>query len=301
MLAYYGIPVNPLSTTLLTNLWPGDALTGPAQANNYYNTSPLTGHSYNGIVKIDQNFTAKDHLSVKAFMGQGNQIAPTASFLSPYYEEAPIHVYNYSIVYNRVISAAIVNQLVLGVNYYNQVFSDADHSFDPVALGLNTGVTAASLSGSPRINISAAGASSGLSATNNGFDPVGVTVDSGRNDITGHIDDALSWTKGAHEFRFGGEYRQAQVDDFYQSGQRGTFTFDGSQGPWTYGIQTANGSAPGATPCDALATKNLGTTAPGYTPTSGYDSNVLIASRFPRRLLHLAYQHRGRRPQAPGV
>jgi hypothetical protein len=281
VLAYYGIPVNPLSTTLLANLWPANALTGPAQADNYYNTSPLTGHSFNGIAKIDQNFTEKDHLSVKAFMGQGNQIAPTESFLQPYYEEAPIHVYNYSIVYNRVISPSIVNQLFLGVNYYNQVFSDADHSFDPVALGLNTGVTKESLSGAPHISISAAGASTGLSASNNGFDPVGVTVDSGRNDITGHIDDALSWTKGAHELRFGGEFRQAQVDDFYQTNQRGTFTFDGSQGPWTYGIQKAtSGSAPGSTACDLLATQNFGTTAPGYTPTSNYDSNVLSLADF---------------------
>jgi hypothetical protein len=280
VLGYYGIPVNPLSKTLLANFWPANALTGPAQSDNYFNTSPLTGHSFNGIVKFDQNFTEKDHLSVKAFMGQGTQTAPTSSFLSPYYEQAPIHVYNYSIVYNRVISPSIVNQLFLGVSYFNQAFSDADHSFNPVALGLNTGVTAASLSGSPRINISAAGASSGLVATNNGFDPVGITVDSGRNDITGHIDDTLSWTKGAHEFRFGGEFRQAQVDDFYQSGQRGTFTFDGSQGPWTYGLQTAGGSTPGATACDALATKNFGSTAPGYTPTSNYDSNVLSLADF---------------------
>src|ERR1700733_4306527 len=280
VLAYYGIPVNPLSTTLLANLWPAAALTGPAQSENYFNTSPLTGHSFNGIVKIDQNFTEKDHLSVKAFMGQGTQIAPTSSFLSYYYEEAPIHVYNYSIVYNRVISPSIVNQLFLGVNYYNQVFSDADQSYKPVGRGLKTVVTSPSLSGAPRINISAAGATSGLSATNNGFDPTGPTVDSGRNDITGHIDDSLSWTKGKHEFRFGGEFRQAQVDDFYQTNQRGTFTFDGSQGPWTYGIQTASGSAPGATPCDARATKNLGTTAPGYTPTSGYDSNVLSLADF---------------------
>ena len=89
VLAYYGIPVNPLSTTLLNTLWPANALTGAAQANNYYNTAPLTGHSFNGIAKIDQNFTTKDHLAIKAFMGQGNQVAPTASFLSPYYEEAP--------------------------------------------------------------------------------------------------------------------------------------------------------------------------------------------------------------------
>src|SRR5580704_3374319 len=278
VLAYYGLPVNPLSSTLLANLWPADALTGPAQANNYFNTSPLTGHSFNGIAKFDQNFTEKDHLSVKAFMGQGNQIAPNSSFLQPYYEEAPIHVYNYSIVYNRVISPSIVNQLFLGVNYYNQVFSDVDHSFNPVALGLNTGVTAASLSGAPRINIAAAGASSGLSASNSGFDPTGPTVDSGRNDITGHIDDSLSWTKGKHEFRFGGEFRQAQVDDFYQSGQRGTFTFDGSQGPWTYGIQTANGSTPGLTACAGLATQNLGKAPQGY--SAGFDTNILSLADF---------------------
>jgi len=83
VLAYYGIPVNPLSTTLLNTLWPANALTGAAQANNYYNTAPLTGHSFNGIAKIDQNFTTKDHLSIKAFMGQGNQVAPTDAFLSP--------------------------------------------------------------------------------------------------------------------------------------------------------------------------------------------------------------------------
>jgi hypothetical protein len=280
VLGYYGIPVNPLSTTLLKTLWPADALTGPAQANNYFNRAPLTGHSFNGIGKIDHNFTSKDHLSFKLFVGQGTQTAPTASFLSPYYEEAPIHVQNYSIVYNRIISKTIVNQLFLGVNYFNQVFTDANHSFNPVALGLNTGVTNPGLSGSPRINVSAAGASSGLQATNNGFDPIGITPNSGRNDITGHIDEALSWTKGAHELRFGGEFRQAQVDDFYQSGQRGTFTFDGSQGPWTYGIQSANGGGASATPCDALATQNLGKTAPGYTPTSNYDSNVLSLADF---------------------
>src|ERR1700677_4220894 len=49
VLAYYGVPVNPLSTTLLANLWPANALTGPAQANNYYNTSPLTGRIFNVI------------------------------------------------------------------------------------------------------------------------------------------------------------------------------------------------------------------------------------------------------------
>jgi hypothetical protein len=72
----------------------------------------------------------------------------------------------------------------------------------------------------------------GLTAGGSGFDPIGVTAPSGRNDITGHLDENLAWTKGAHQFKFGGEYRQAQVDDFYQTGERGTIYFDGTQGPW---------------------------------------------------------------------
>jgi hypothetical protein len=52
---------------------------------------------------------------------------------------------------------------------------------------------------------------------------------------------------------FGGEFRQAQVDDFYQTGQRGTIDFDGSQGPWSTSSNFSGGVA--QTPCAALATK----------------------------------------------
>jgi hypothetical protein len=38
--------------------------------------------------------------------------------------------------------------------------------------------------------------------------------------------------KGKHEFRFGGEYRQAQIDEFYQRKSVGKFQFTGADGPW---------------------------------------------------------------------
>ena len=164
-----------------------------------------------------------------------------------------MHVQNYSLTWNSVLSTHMTNQLFAGVNYYNQSFSDQNTHYDPTALGLNTGVTDPALAGSPRIQIASPSASSGLGSSANGFDYVGATVNSGRNDITGHLDEALSWTVGKHEFRFGGEFRQAQIDDFYQSGERGTFVFDGTQGPW---------SGATGTPCDALAT------ATGTVPTS---------------------------------
>jgi len=270
ILNQYGVSENPVALNLLNGngtlpgLWPASALTGPANSDNYSATGNLTGHSFNGIAKFDEQLTGKDHVAFTWFVGQGTQTAPTSSELTPYFENAPIHVQNFSLVYNRVLSTSITNQLSAGVSYFNQVFSDADINFNPVGLGLNTGVTATDLAGAPHLVIGPTKASNGLSASGNGFDPLGVTAPSGRNDITGHLDEDLTWTKGAHQMHFGGEIRQAQVDDFYQTGQRGTIYFDGSQGPWSTT----------STLCAGMATKNQGS-APDTT-----DPNVLYLADF---------------------
>ena len=79
----------------------------PARRNdNYTATGNLTGHSFNGIIKLDEQLTDKDHLAATWFVGQGTQTAPTSSALAPYFENAPIHVQNYSLVYNRVLTNA---------------------------------------------------------------------------------------------------------------------------------------------------------------------------------------------------
>jgi Carboxypeptidase regulatory-like domain/TonB dependent receptor len=274
VLAYYGVPVNPLSTTLINNLWPASALTGPAQPGNYRDPNTENGHSWNGIVKLDENLTEKDHISFKWYLGQGPQRQPTASFLAPYYQVATAWVQNYSVIYNRTFSANLTNQLGVGVNYIQEIGVDADISFNPVALGLNTGVTNPLQAGSPRINIQPSTGVNILGGSNSGFDPIGVSPLSGRNDTTWHLNDVLSYSKGAHQLRFGGEVGQARVNSFSQVGQRGAFGFDGSQGPWDYP------STNSLTGCDSLATRNLGTSAPGYAPGGGGDSNVLFLADF---------------------
>ncbi len=267
VLGFYGIPVNAVSTALLNGLWPASALTGAAHSDNYFNPGTENGHSFNGLVKLDYNLNASNTFSVKGYLGTGNQTAPSGSELSPYFEVAPIHVENYSVVYNHIFSARLANQVFFGVSYFDQVFSDANHSYNPAALGLNTGVTDPTLLGSPHISIAPPAAGSGLTAGASGFDLIGATAPAGRQDITGHVDDALSYTVGKHEFRFGGEFRKAQVYDFYQTGARGTFSFDGSQGPWA--------STGGSAACDALATKNKGVAVSGVT-----DGNVLLLADF---------------------
>ena len=111
------------------------------------------------------------------------------------------------------------NQVAAGVSYFMQAFADENHSQNPLTLaGLNTGAT---LSGAPQILI-------------NGFDSIGVTPTSGRNDITGQLADTLSWTVGKHQIRLGVEYRRAYIDLYYNWGARGAFNFgtSGVLGPW---------------------------------------------------------------------
>jgi hypothetical protein len=215
VLAAKGMSVNPVMQDVLNSLWGQSVLAADTAGvvNNYHSSDPEFGYSYNGLGKIDWHMTDKDNLSVHWFVGQGNQVAPVGSQLLAFYEVAPIHVQNIAIVYDHVLNSRMTNQVLAGVNYFNQVFNDYKTGYDVQSLGF---VTGASYTNAPNITIG-------------GFDPVGMTPPEGRNDITGHLTDQFSWVVGKHQFRFGGEYRQAQLDEFYKRHVVGSFTFDGTR------------------------------------------------------------------------
>ncbi len=216
---YTPVAVNPVMQTLITTLWPANLISGDSLS-AIQSPAPEFGYSYNGVMKVDHTFNQKHNISARAFLGQGNQTAPVGqSDINPwYFEIGPIHVYNYSVADNYVITPSIANSVTIGVNYFNQTFSDAKTDFGSVA---SAGfVTGSKFHNAPNIKIA-------------GFDPTGNTAPAGRNDITGHLDDALSWTIGKHQLRLGGEYRQAQVNEFYWRHSNGSFTFDTNYpSPW---------------------------------------------------------------------
>jgi hypothetical protein len=225
LLQQYSVAVNPVSQTLLRTLWPADTLTGAATANNYFNPTPQTGYSHNFLVKLDHSLNDKHRLSFRAFTGQGSQTAPVGSLISYYFQVGPMRVQNYSLVHNAILASTLTNQVLVGVNYFNQSFSDATSSFDPIGLGFHTGVSGLDLRGAPFLSIT-------------GFDSTGVSPNSGRTDVTTHMSDVLSYTKGKHELRFGGEIRQVQIEEWgagggNNDGGRGNFFFNGTQGPWS--------------------------------------------------------------------
>ena len=240
--AFNQVP-SQLSLNLYKLLYPANTKALPATVNNYLASAPANYNSFNGIIKLDHNFTDKHHLSLRYLGTTGKQTAPTASLYADYFQTAPMHIHNASIIDTYILNSRMLNQLTLGMNYFLQTFNDANQSFNPQTnAGLTLGITNPIVAqGAPSIIFSGGG-------TGTGFDQVGATQPSGRTDVTGDIADAFHLTLGKHSIKIGGEYRRGNVNQLYFSSARGTFTFDGQRGStgglgWSTGAQAPSAKA----------------------------------------------------------
>ena len=255
----YKLSPNQLSQNLYNLLYPANSKTGPATTSNYFAQGTSNYVSYNGIIKLDQTFSQKQTLSVRYLGTTGNQTAPTASDYAQYFQTAPMHIHNFSVVHSYIFNSNLLNQVTLGVNYFLQTFNDANQNFNPQAnAGLNLGL--------PAGGIIAAGAPS-IIFTGTVFDQTGATQPSGRTDVTGHITDSLHWTIGRHALKIGGEFRHSNVNQLYFSSARGTFTFDGTRGPWSANSATDKAN------CASLP-------VPQVTSTGACNTNILALADY---------------------
>ena len=109
----------------------------------------------------------------------------------------------------KVISTNLVNEARLGYNRIHITFlaNDAENAAD---FGINSGVNTPI--GLPQIAVTGAFAFGGVG----GFPQ-------GRGDYSAVVSDTLSWSRGTHAFKFGGEYRRISNNNFSLS--PGTFSF----------------------------------------------------------------------------
>jgi len=254
--SYAPVAASTLSQNLIgpTGFWPRGLIGSlPATNNNFFSPIASFGYSYNGVAKVDYQFNDKHHLYLRWIGGQGSQTAPlggspalgtASSNLKDYFEVAPLHVFNYSLVLNSAFTTKLTNQVLFGANYFNQLFSDFNNSFDTQAMGLflSPGATnnGQPIHGAPNIVIG-------------NFEQIGLTPPEGRSDLTWHLTDIVSYSTGKHQFRFGGEVRQAHLNEFYHRRGTGKFVFDGLQGPWS-GAAGCGAAAPTAA-CTALGNR----------------------------------------------
>ena len=231
LMAKYGVAVNPVMLRVYNLLWPSSIASAAGTADNYFSNDPSRYKSDNGVIRLDHSFTDNEKISARAFLGTGEATAFAGSVYGEYFQSVPSRQPNYAAQLDSIINARLVNQLLAGVNFFQQTFDDANHGQNLPAVGFNTGVTNPSDFGAPNINIAG--------FTNGG---VGETPDLGRTDTTGHLTDNLSYTHGTHQIKLGGEFRVSRLDVYYQRNVRGSFTFNGTAGPWNNGA-----------PVDALA------------------------------------------------
>ena len=110
----------------------------------------------------------------------------------------------------EVFNPDLVNEARLGYNRIHITFFPNDTT-NANALGISNGLT--SSIGLPQINVQGGQLEFG---TANGFPQ-------GRGDYSAVASDTLSWTKGKHSFRFGGEYRRIDNNNF--SYNQAAYTF----------------------------------------------------------------------------
>ena len=252
------LAVNQLSTNLYNLLYPANSKSGPAATNNYFAAGTSNYNSFNGIIKLDHHFSDKQTVSARYLGTTGKQTAPTASDYAQYFQTAPMHILNVGIVHSYIFTPHVLNTVTFATNYFLQTFNDANQNFNPQAnAGLNLGLAP---------GIIAAGAPS-IIFTGTVFDQTGATQPSGRTDVTGHVTDNFHWTVGRHELKFGGEYRHSNVNQLYFSSARGTFTFDGTRGPWSAGSATDKSN------CAKLP-------VPQVTSTGACNTNILALADY---------------------
>ncbi len=279
--------------------WPrsgqGSIAALPATPNNYFAPIAETGHSYNGVGRVDYEISNKHHLYLRGYIGQGTQSAPlggspalgtASSNLQDYFEVAPLHVGNYSAVLNSTLSSRITNQFLFGANYFNQVFNDFNNSFNTKNMGINLSPDAVNkgqyINGAPNIVIGPNGGS---------FEQIGLTPPEGRSDLTWHINDVVSQTIGNHTLRYGGEIRHAKLNEFYHRRGTGKFTFIGDEGPWAAGCAGATATT-GPTGCQSLVANDqlvgalaLADFLAGYVSNNITDPGSTIAVGDPERFV----------------
>jgi hypothetical protein len=234
------VPLSPVSLKLL-GCTPGPvACTGgllqgaaPANSTSYTSTFPNNNVSNNGIAKIDYTINSKHRINGMLWIGDYSATGQDHAIPNALWETG-IQIRTWSTVENWIWtpSSSLVNEARFGYDRASNAFTIAD-SLIPDGLGslctpagcggksypLNTGVTKGA--GLPQITFKGFGASLGQP--------------NDRPDANGpnpyfDFQDSVSYLRGKHALKFGGEFAHIQVERNYGN-FRGQINFLGGATP----------------------------------------------------------------------
>jgi hypothetical protein len=177
----------------------------------YQATPALPGTEFIVSTRIDQNFSDADHVFWRVRIDQGTQATSAdpinAAFNAASYQPA----YDGQSQWNHVFGANATNQFIVAGSYYRSIFTQSDPQQFPYSL-----------------------VSTGFSLTSVG----GLVFDfpQGRNATQYQIVDDFSWTKGAHNLKFGANFRRYDITDYVFSVRNNPEVFIATQSDLFNGV-----------------------------------------------------------------
>ncbi len=214
--------INPIAAAIIGNpaLYPlpnrtvSGGITG-----NYVGETLTTNRANQGDVRVDWNTSAKDkifgRLSIAEFKAETSKRALPLLLGSEI--DAPFR--NVAVNWNRVISPSLVNEVLVGYNQITIVGSTIDWS----GIG-DANATFGIAGGQPIAGLSSVQFGGGLTAVGAG------ASDTDTLDKTYQINEKLTWLKGKHSVKVGGQLMHYVQRRFYagNNGLLGLFTYTGA-------------------------------------------------------------------------
>jgi hypothetical protein len=225
------VPISPVSLALLgctagasPTCTGGQYQNASANSTAYLSSFPNVNTSDNGVAKIDYHINNKNTLTGVFFLGNYTGVGEDHAFVNQAFEDtSPIRAWSNVESWIWVPSSTTVNVFRFGYNRVDFGFlnNDANVLSDGKGYPLNTGVTKPG--GLPNIYISPFGSFGGGSYL--GTNP-NRPQSAGPNPVF-DFTDSVSYLRGKHAFRFGGEFSHIEADSLVYVSGRGRIGFSG--------------------------------------------------------------------------
>jgi hypothetical protein len=225
-----GVTPNPLSLNLIgmgaftgngpyPGLFPVNTAPNPNNPTIVNTNFPNQNRSDTGVAKVDYHLTAHQTISGHYLIGDSKQIEQDATILqAEWRSQSTLRAQVFGVNWAWTPQGSLVNEARFAFNNFWQKIQSVDNAADPLTTyGLNTGVTNPINFGLPRIDIGDFTQLGNLSGW-----PLFTTPNR-----TYQIADNVSYTRGTHTFRFGGEVRRGSTDNVRNRRGQGRIQFFG--------------------------------------------------------------------------
>lgn len=214
ILAANGLIENALSDRLLT-FFPE-----PDRAGIFSNrtlNSPVVNDADNLLFRLDRSIQNGSITLTYSFARMDRLFPLRTSFNPGFRADFSGRTQALSGTFVNTITPMFVSEILVRYDRNRETFLPEDHGFDPLTIGLNTGVNDPKRFGLPFIKIV-------------GFDALGSPVELPTRQLGSRwlIRDSFGLISGPHSLRFGGDVRRVVLNSNNDAGTRGRIVFDGS-------------------------------------------------------------------------